>query len=110
MPKLHTFGTESSTGSSGRIVKGVQLVMMALRIFSILLLAAFLLESVRTSFAEIRTAALLFAANFSRGIPTGMTIDRGGVWSVRQGRLLASLPNKKQDRSFAYVGSTHWRD
>lgn len=55
-------------------------------------------------------AAVLFSSDFERGRPKGMAFDREDVWSVVDGKLRAELPNRKQVRSFAYVGSDTWTD
>ena len=53
---------------------------------------------------------VLFAADFESGWPRGMSVDRERVWSVVDGKLRAQLPDRKQERSFAYVGSEEWSD
>lgn len=57
------------------------------------------------------TSPIVLSANFqSAGLPAGWTVDRPGVWSVRNGRLHARLPKKKQEKSFAWFGHESWKD
>jgi hypothetical protein len=37
-------------------------------------------------------------------------VDLPGTWSVQDGVLRAQLPDVRQQRSFAFVGSERWRD
>jgi hypothetical protein len=54
--------------------------------------------------------SVLFSSSFDRGMPRGIRFDakNDGTWRVRQGRLHARLPNKKQQKSIAYIGSERW--
>lgn len=51
----------------------------------------------------------LFFDDFSRGTAK-WEFDRPEAWSVRSGSLRGVLPDKKQQRAFAYAGSEDWRD
>lgn len=59
--------------------------------------------------AESRNA-ILFETDFQNGRPKGMAFDREDVWTVSGGKLRAELPQRRQLRSFAYVGSDSWTD
>lgn len=52
---------------------------------------------------------VLFADDFS-GDSLRWTPDRKGVWKLTRGMLRATLPDTKQERSFAYAGSEGWGD
>lgn len=53
----------------------------------------------------------LAAERFSgSSLPSGWKFDREGVWSIRNGRLRAALPDKKQEKSFAFLGSEGWQN
>jgi len=53
---------------------------------------------------------VLFESTFSESEQPGMTFDREGVWSIRDGVLHGVLPDEKQKRSFAYIGEETWTD
>lgn len=73
----------------------------------VLLLAPVL---VPTSAQGTSAGPIVFSEDFARLIPSGIQFDREGVWSVEDGHLRAVLPDKKQRRSFAYLGSEDWTD
>jgi hypothetical protein len=53
---------------------------------------------------------VIFSQDFSQSVAPGLQFDREGVWSVVDGHLQAVLPNERQKRSFAYLGSEDWTD
>ena len=53
---------------------------------------------------------VLFSDDFSRDDLQGWSADKIGVWSVRRGVLRAELPDKRQQHSFLYTGSSDWTD
>ena len=53
---------------------------------------------------------VLFADAFTAGPSHEWLFDRDSVWTVEDGHLKATLPNERQQRSFAFVGSEEWRD
>ncbi len=53
---------------------------------------------------------VIFSQDFSHSHAAGIQFDRDGVWSVVEGHLHAVLPNERQRRSFAYLGSEDWTD
>ena len=52
----------------------------------------------------------MFADGFADGDLEGWTTDQASVWTVHGGVLRAELPDKKQLRSFLYVGDSTWVD
>ena len=55
--------------------------------------------------------AVLVSETFSgNSLPAGWKVDRDGIWSVKDGRLHAVLPDKKQTSSFVRIGSATWRN
>ena len=53
---------------------------------------------------------VLFRDDFSDRTLANWEADREDVWSVRGGALRAVLPDRKQERSFIYVGDESWTD
>jgi len=54
---------------------------------------------------------VLVSENFqSPALPEGWRFDREGVWTVRAGKLHAKLPDRKQERSLAFFGSSEWKN
>lgn len=70
----------------------------------------FALQPASTNAQDVSAGAVVFSEDFSRVAPSGIQFDREGVWSVEDGHLRALLPNEKQKRSFAYLGSEDWTD
>jgi len=52
---------------------------------------------------------VLFSDDFS-GDSLRWEADREGVWKLTHGMLRADLPDARQERSFVYAGSEHWKD
>jgi hypothetical protein len=67
-------------------------------------------RSVSAETSRTQRQTVLFSTDFESGWPKGMAFDRERVWSVVDGKLRAQLPDRRQEKSFAYVGSEEWSD
>lgn len=45
-----------------------------------------------------------------KALPPSWKVDKPQVWSIRDGRLRAVLPDRKQARSFVRIGSQDWKN
>src|SRR5690242_15499936 len=52
----------------------------------------------------------LLATDFHASDLDGWQPDKRGVWSIAHGALRATLPDKRQQRSFIYAGAPTWTD